>query len=96
MRTDNIVPRVVEVEPKRKQRKNLSVRSIAFSAIGFSFVAGMTVQQGIQRFLRGNSDYEWVSNLLMGLAYLVFSISWVLRLSSKPRVATSSSASTSQ
>jgi hypothetical protein len=96
MRTDNIAPRVVEVEPKSKQSKNLSLRSIAFLAVGFSFVAGMTVQQGIQRFLRGNSNYEWVSNLLLGLAYLVFSVSWVVRLSSKPRVPTSSSASTSR
>ena len=96
MRTDDIAPRVVEVEPKSKQSKNLSVRSIAFLAIGFSFVAGMTVQQGIQRFLRGNSDYEWVSNFLLGLAYFVFSISWVVRLSSKSRVATRASASTSQ
>lgn len=53
------------------------------SSIMFSFVAGLIMQRGIADRRTGKSDYEWIYEVLIGLAFLLMAITSVMQRKAK-------------
>ena len=80
MRTDQIAPRLVKAEAKPKKVKAKPSPALgAAAAIMFSFLAGASVQRGLERFRLGKGDYEWIYYVLSGLGLLVMSIVYMMQ-----------------
>ncbi len=96
MRTDDIAPRVVEVPPRAKRIRYLSLSAIGFAIIVFSYSAVAELLRAIQQFHAPNSGSTWVFHAFFVLIWLGFLIYCLLDFIAKVRTSKPSSGAARQ
>ena len=58
--------------------KKTSSLTMLFGVIGFSFLAGMRIDDGINRLIEAKAQYRWAVDFAVGFGFLVGAIRWAV------------------
>lgn len=65
--------------------KKTSSASMLLGVIVFSFVAGMSIENGIVLFSHAKTEYVWPVHFALGFCFLVLVIRWAVPLSRRAK-----------
>jgi hypothetical protein len=65
--------------------KKTSSRSMAVGIIGFSFLAGLKADSGVEHLIHFKAGYDWIVDFGFALVFLGIAIRWVIPLLSRAR-----------
>jgi hypothetical protein len=63
-----------------KDVKRHSPRTLGFSAVSWACIGGIWLGHGIEQLIHRRSEYDWTTSLLLGSAFLLYGIYWVVML----------------
>jgi hypothetical protein len=76
--SDRVSAKIRMVEPS--VTKKHSARTLGFNAVAWSCLGGAELGRGMHQFVLSRWQYDWITSLLMGAAFLGFAIFWVVLL----------------
>ena len=65
--------------------KRTSSRSMLLGVVFFSLIAGMRIDNGINRYLHDGAEYSWLVDFALAAGYLIVAIRWAIPLLKRAR-----------